>query len=136
MGTHLSIFDRHVMGEEGLQIQFQIGHLRSAVPLVLVSGPLNEVTAEHVQRHLDGRLDGSPWAVVLDLTSVSSIGRGAVPSLVAIARRAGRTDVGFRLVCAPSADVAAPPGQDSGMGRGVGTGLGLSGRFTSPTRAA
>jgi anti-sigma B factor antagonist len=96
------------MSEEGLQIQ--LSHLRSAVPLVQVSGPLNAVTAEDLRRHLDGLLDGRPWAIVLDLTSVPSIERGAVSLLVGIARRAGGADIGFYLVAADHLLDQALPG--------------------------
>jgi anti-anti-sigma factor len=84
------------MSEEGLQIRHS--HLRPAVALVHVTGPLNEATAEQLRRHLDELFEETPWAIVLDLAAVSSIERGAVPSLADAAGRAGRTDVGFYLV--------------------------------------
>jgi anti-anti-sigma factor len=84
------------MSEEGLQIQHS--YPRPAVALVHVTGPLNEATAEQLRRHLDELFEERPWAIVLDLTAVSSIERGAVPSLADAAGRAGRTDVGFYLV--------------------------------------
>jgi anti-anti-sigma regulatory factor len=84
------------MSEEGLQIQHS--YPRPAVALVHVTGPLNEATAEQLRRHLDEHLEERRWAIVLDLTAVSSIERGAVPSLADVAGRAGLTDVGFYLV--------------------------------------
>ncbi len=86
------------MSEESLQIQHS--YPRPAVALVHVTGPLNEATAEQLRRHLDEHFEERPWAIVLDLTAVSSIKRGAVPSLADAAGRAGRTDVGFYLVVA------------------------------------
>jgi anti-sigma B factor antagonist len=86
------------MSEESLHIQ--LSFLRLAVPLVQVSGPLNEVAAEHLQCHLDEHLDATPWAIVLDLTAVSGIEPTAVHVLADVARRAGREDVGFYLVAA------------------------------------
>jgi anti-anti-sigma factor len=92
----LKILNRVIMSDDGLRIQFS--SLRPGVPLVEVSGPLNEVAAEDLRRHLDEHLDRRPWAIVLDLTSVSSIDPGAVSSLADIAQRAGAADVGFYLV--------------------------------------
>ncbi|MEK6439257.1 hypothetical protein [Pseudonocardia sp. T1-2H] len=62
----LKILNRVIMSDDGLRIQFS--SLRPEVPLVEVSGPLNEVAAEDLRRHLDEHLDRSPWAIVLDLT--------------------------------------------------------------------
>jgi anti-anti-sigma factor len=61
---------------------------------------LGTVGAEQLQHHLDGHLEREPRAIVLDLTGVSGLEWDAVASLVRVAQRAGRADVGFYLVSA------------------------------------
>lgn len=94
-------FNGATMCEKRLRVQ--LSYIRPAVPLVRVEGHLDDVTAADLRGDLDGQLDASPWAVILDLTAVSAIQPDAVPVLVDVARRAGSTDVGLYIVSADSA---------------------------------
>ena len=85
--------DAEPAGEAALTVR--TGHLRSGVPVIHVDGRLGHRTAPELRRVLDVRIGGAPWAIVLDLSGVSVLEPGAVPTLVGVADRAGETDIGL-----------------------------------------
>ena len=67
-------------------------------PVVHVGGRLDQLTALDLQHLLDDRLAAAPWGIVLDLSALSVLEPGAVPTLVHVASRAGEADIGLCLV--------------------------------------
>jgi anti-anti-sigma regulatory factor len=99
--------------------------LRPGVLLVRVCGWLDRPAAARLRVILDGCLDSSPRAVVLDLSALSGLGPDAVPPLVEIAFRAGTTDIGLYLVATGDAiDHVLRDGETSDLfdiHRGIGS---------------
>jgi anti-anti-sigma factor len=79
-------------------LTLRLDHLRAGIPLVHASGSLDQRTAPRLREVFDEQLAASPWAVVIDLSAVLTVERGAVPVLVEIASCAGEADVGLCLV--------------------------------------
>ncbi|MFC5237385.1 STAS domain-containing protein [Pseudonocardia zijingensis] len=76
----------------------EIDLLRPGVPLLQARGRLSPATVDELQAAVERCLDSSPWAVVTDLTGLSELQPDAVATLVALARRAGRADIGLYFV--------------------------------------
>lgn len=66
--------------------------------MVHVGGCLDQLTAFDLQHLLDDQLAAAPWAIVLDLSTLSVLKPCAVPTLVHVACRAGEADIGLCLV--------------------------------------
>jgi anti-anti-sigma factor len=81
----------------------RLAHLRPGVPVIHCSGSLDGTTVAGLRRLLDEQLAAAPWAIVLDLSSVSVLEPDAVHALVDVASRAGQADIGLSLVTADSA---------------------------------
>jgi ABC-type transporter Mla MlaB component len=91
------------------------GRLRPGVPIVRARGRLDRATVGRLWMALDHCLDAAPWAVVVDLTALSEIRAGAVPTLVDVARRAAADGIGLHFVTAGGAVdqvLGGPPGAD------------------------
>jgi anti-sigma B factor antagonist len=76
----------------------RLDHRRDGVPVIHASGRLDCVTAPELQHLLDDQLAARPWAIVLDLSSLSVLDPGGVQTLDYLARRAGKADIGLGLV--------------------------------------
>jgi len=76
----------------------ETGQLRPGVPLVRVWGWLDGPAGVGLRLILDRCLDGSPWAVVVELSALSGSRAAAASPLVEIASRAATTDIGLYLV--------------------------------------
>ena len=83
-----------------------LDHLRPGVPLVRASGWLNHLSASSLQQVLHDQLAASPWALVVDLSSVDALDAAGVSTLVGVAHRAGHADIGLYLVAADTATAA------------------------------
>jgi anti-anti-sigma factor len=79
-------------------LTIRLNHLRAGVPVVHVSGRLDQLTAPNLQHLLEDQLAAAPWAIVLNLSTLSVLEPGAVPTLTHIAHRAGEADIGLCLV--------------------------------------
>jgi hypothetical protein len=74
--------------------------LRPGVPILRVRGVLNRATITELRRAAERCLRMSPWALVIDLTGLLELRPAAVPTLAALADRAGRADIGLYFVTA------------------------------------
>lgn len=76
----------------------EIDLLRPAVPRLQARGRLSSATVDELQAAVERCLHPSPWAIVVDLTGLSELQPAAVSTLVVLARRAGRADIGLYFV--------------------------------------
>jgi anti-anti-sigma regulatory factor len=72
--------------------------LRPGVPIVRVRGRLDSATAGELLQVAGRCIDASPWAIVVDLTTVSELRAASVLTLVDVAHRAGIADIGLYIV--------------------------------------
>ena len=79
-------------------LTIRLNYLRVGVPVVHVGGRLDQLTAPDFQHVLKDQLAAAPWAIVLDLSALSVLEPGAVPTLAHVARCAGEADIGLYLV--------------------------------------
>jgi anti-anti-sigma factor len=79
-------------------LTIRLGHLRAGVPVVHVSGRLDQLTVSDLQHLLNDQLAAAPWAIVLDLSALSVLKPCAVPVLVYVACRAGEADIGLCVI--------------------------------------
>jgi anti-anti-sigma regulatory factor len=72
--------------------------LRPGVPRLQARGRFSPATVDELQVAVERCLHSSPWAIVVDLTELSELQLAAVSTLVVLARRAGRADIGLYFV--------------------------------------
>lgn len=72
--------------------------LRPGVPRLQARGRLSPATVDELQVGLERCLYPSPWAIVVDLTGLSELQPDTVSTLVVLACRAGRADIGLYFV--------------------------------------
>ncbi|WP_211177232.1 STAS domain-containing protein [Pseudonocardia acidicola] len=91
----------------------ELGQARPAVPLLRAVGELVPSTASTLFGPLGRELGKRPWALVLDLSALSTMHAEVVPVLVDVARWAGEADIGLCIVVT---DAVVPPVlQDAGV---------------------
>ena len=88
------------MHADGAQPTFAVETdlLRPGVPRLQARGRLSQATVDELRVGVERWLRSSPWAIVVDLTGLSELRLAAVSTLVDLARRAGRADIGLYFV--------------------------------------
>ena len=71
---------------------------------MFVHGRLDHTTAPGIRQIVVDLLAAAPWAVVLDLRTLTGLTPDAVPALIELASRAGEADIGLYLVTDPIVD--------------------------------
>jgi anti-sigma B factor antagonist len=101
--------DKDANGRGGTRatLTVRLDYPRTGVLVIQASGRLDAVTAPGLRHLLDDQLAAAPPAIVLDLSSLSVLGPGAVHVLVHVACSAGEADIGLGLVTIDEATIGA-----------------------------